>query len=225
MNNGSGALSSPTVARTGFHHELAAADMDGDGDIDLLCSENYRYVLPLLNPGNGSFPEAPSTDVSTVLRQVLPGDMDGDGDVDLALLSNVDLIIKINSGAGSFSAARHPATNLTMPPPGTSMETVIRTCGDPPTSAEISKRRDGTFCTADDLARPSASGGGGGSSLCHRSGSRWPRRRRRREKSATVDRDLSASGRRIFFGSVSRTAGSGPPGAGRCQRPQRRRFP
>jgi hypothetical protein len=85
---------------------VVALDADGDGDQDVLSTEQFLSRL-WRNNGTGVF-----TDVSSGLpqlaygfREVLPDDIDGDGDLDLAVVlqtlgGNVSFLV--NQGNGTF---------------------------------------------------------------------------------------------------------------------------
>jgi hypothetical protein len=110
-NNGNGNFnkpsSSPAVTGLNVPNGIAAADLDGDTDIDLAVSaQNGNNVTILRNRGKGSFfqestsPEAAGHSPTDVVA----GDFDKDGDVDLAVPNNEDDNVTIlkNRGNGNF---------------------------------------------------------------------------------------------------------------------------
>lgn len=119
LNDGKGAFTLATPQRMPVtfkdHEEIAAADFDGDGDIDLIfaCEDDKAKVL-YLNDGKGNF-----TDASARLPQngisngVTAADLDKDGDLDLIFSNAGPDYIWINDGKGNFadeSKARLPET-------------------------------------------------------------------------------------------------------------------
>ncbi|HEX9917140.1 MAG TPA: FG-GAP-like repeat-containing protein, partial [candidate division Zixibacteria bacterium] len=83
-------------------HLIFAADLDGDGDLDL-ATANYgsHNVSVLLNNGNATF--SPSTEYpvgGNNPRSIFAADLDGDGDLDLATANEggrtVSVLLNIN---------------------------------------------------------------------------------------------------------------------------------
>ena len=69
---------------------LASADLDGDGDEDLVAPRSTPTNLTcILNSGNGTFEGAVDVELKDTPAHVLPVDLDGDGDDDLALAMTV----------------------------------------------------------------------------------------------------------------------------------------
>lgn len=91
---------------------LAAADVDSDGDLDLLVSNPETTCQPevegavylLLNRGNGTFLPADAIPLRFP-GVIVPGDLDGDRDQDLVILSDNSALFYLNDGAGNFTSA------------------------------------------------------------------------------------------------------------------------
>lgn len=93
-------LNTPTDIGSG----LVAADMDGDGDNDLIASKNGEQALYLFtNDGNGTFTTS-SLPINGV-GQMLVADMNGDSLPDIigTSFSSDELTVWTNDGAGSFT--------------------------------------------------------------------------------------------------------------------------
>lgn len=85
--------------------DILAADLDGDGDTDLIIGEhNINAVQPLINQGNGFFVPGATAPVGDDTRGMSMGDLDGDGDVDFAVA---------NRGSDTVSIIRNTAGVLT----------------------------------------------------------------------------------------------------------------
>jgi hypothetical protein len=98
---------------------VLAVDIDGDGDLDILCADNSGNDIALfLNPGNGVFPVNPSRSLGGSTTTPSPkylavGDLDGDGDLDIAVAcgGNNSIAVFFQGTPGSFPSA--PSLSLT----------------------------------------------------------------------------------------------------------------
>jgi len=87
---------------------VTAADLDGDGSLDLVTADEGADSLSiLLNNGDGTFAEPRITTAGAAPASIAGADLDGDGDVDLAVANRAsdDVSILINIGDGTFRPA------------------------------------------------------------------------------------------------------------------------
>ena len=69
-----------------FTRSIAVADVDGDGDLDVLLGNYNSSSRVLLNVGDGTVPtsiELPGGSANT--NSIAAADVDGDGDLDVLL--------------------------------------------------------------------------------------------------------------------------------------------
>jgi hypothetical protein len=132
VNNGSGVFADETDARaagvTGCFRSAEFGDVDGDGDLDLILSQDFnRPARLLINSGSGTFADESAARIPTgglSSARATFGDVDSDGDLDIALCNsgtssrfgtNGQPRLWINSGSGTFAddtSARLPAGNI-----------------------------------------------------------------------------------------------------------------
>jgi hypothetical protein len=94
------------VAVGGAPYIVITADVDNDGDLDLLTPNFYNSTVSIrLNNGAGVFSGGSDPSVGSQPRGVVMADLDGDGDLDLATSNyNANTVsIRLNNGAGIFS--------------------------------------------------------------------------------------------------------------------------
>ena len=124
INDGSGAFTDETFTRLPVQSvdsaDIAAGDLDGDGDLDLFEGNTGAQNRVLINTGFGFFTDETAARLPALVdstRKVALGDVDGDGDLD-AVVGNSRVQqnrLYLNDGNGVFSDA---SANL-----GTDLET------------------------------------------------------------------------------------------------------
>lgn len=96
---------------TGFPPRfIALADVDGDGDADLLSTTSANSLELFRNDGQGAFGSSVNLAVGADAQNAAFSDIDGDGDVDIVTANGVASSHSIfrNGGTGTFG----PRTNL-----------------------------------------------------------------------------------------------------------------
>ena len=89
-NNGDGTFAAAvTVATVGNPYALKIADVDADGDVDILVGATADPYF-IENIGLGQFGGAQTLDGSNSNRALAVADFDGDGDKDLAVAADSD---------------------------------------------------------------------------------------------------------------------------------------
>ena len=118
-NNGSGIFGSNATLTVGSGPiAVAAADVNGDGKVDLISANHYANSLSVLtNNGNGGFVLATDLSVGGNPNSVTAADVNGDGKVDLIspLYPNPNYVLAVFTNATPFSPSSGPALLLVVP--------------------------------------------------------------------------------------------------------------
>jgi hypothetical protein len=110
--NGNGTFQNSVYYATGATGSdpdgLFAADLNGDGKLDLIAANNgSNTIAVLLNNGNGTFAPGVAYPVGTLPFAVSGGDFLGNGQIDVAVVNNGSNTISIlpGNGNGTFNTA------------------------------------------------------------------------------------------------------------------------
>jgi len=110
LNQGGGTYGSPVIYAGFSTSRISAADMDGDGDRDLVLMGSNKFRI-LMNPGNGSFTVGTTTvtDMYGNYHDLATADADSDGDIDIMMtdIEYCGVRSKLNPGNGAYP----PVTN------------------------------------------------------------------------------------------------------------------
>ncbi len=97
----------PQLATRGRTMDAKPADLDGDGDLDMVLASEWAYNAILLNDGKGKFLDGTAERLPPNRRDsedIAVADFDGDGDIDILFVSEDDQVNEyyINDGKGYF---------------------------------------------------------------------------------------------------------------------------
>ena len=132
VNDGDGFFADESVARTGglagLIRDVQFGDVDGDGDLDMVCAQDFNKLPFLyLNDGSGNFADASGNlpGLTIASSHVAMGDVDNDGDLDLAFNNGTTTRfgtgpthLYLNDGTGVFTdvtATNLPVANVAQP--------------------------------------------------------------------------------------------------------------
>lgn len=109
----------PAGLLNGLSMDAGVADLDADGDLDIVIANEFRPNILLLNDGAGRFSDGSSRlpAANRDSEDVGIADFDGDGDLDIVVVSEDDRVNELyfNDAAGRFSdeGARLPVEGTT----------------------------------------------------------------------------------------------------------------
>jgi YD repeat-containing protein len=95
---------------------LQSADVNGDGQLDLVTLNNQNSVSVLLGNGTGTFQSPVNYPAGTQLSDMALGDVNGDTAPDIVVSSfaigNLSVLLNTNTGIGVFAAAQQYPVNM-----------------------------------------------------------------------------------------------------------------
>lgn len=111
FNHGDGTFGAAgDVAGSTGAQSLAAGDVDGDGDIDLVGMTPNQAMI-LTNNGSGSFSVSQTLSLTLGAQiEAILTDVDGDGDLDIAAQTFGSIQTRLNNGSGSFTSGPTTST-------------------------------------------------------------------------------------------------------------------
>ncbi len=116
-NRGDGTFAPQATYAVGQQPNLVrAADLDGDGAVDLVIANEFGTVSVLRNRGDGTFAPQVTYTIRSYPRSMTATDLDGDGAIDIitANLNSNTVSVLRNLGNGTFAAQAMYVVGITM---------------------------------------------------------------------------------------------------------------
>lgn len=109
QGNGDGTFSESAITSTSTAdaQDYDLADVDGDGNLDLIAdTDTGGDVTIQLGNGDGTFNKISTVDFGTLSEDLAVGDLDGDGNIDIVSIDSgsTDLSIALGNGDGTFQS-------------------------------------------------------------------------------------------------------------------------
>ncbi|MDT9341471.1 FG-GAP-like repeat-containing protein [Trichodesmium erythraeum 21-75] len=103
LNDGSNSFTEQTISNNAWGaYSVFAADVDSDGDVDVISASWSRISL-YLNDGSNNFTEQIISTNVDAPYSVFAADVDGDGDVDVLSASGNKIALYFNDGSNNFT--------------------------------------------------------------------------------------------------------------------------
>jgi len=105
FGNGTGSFTTEVILAIGnWATEVEVGDIDGDGDIDIVCGTETTGIRVWKSNGNGTFSAAATYTSGSINRQMTLTDINGDNRPDLIVSNETEdrFSVLLNSGTGTF---------------------------------------------------------------------------------------------------------------------------
>ena len=109
LGDGTGGFGSPiTFSTTPIMHSVTCADLNRDGNLDLVIGREVTFATVLFGNGAGGFPTSTTLPAGSYPLDVATGDFNKDGKIDVATanLASENIILFFGDGAGGVSATQ-----------------------------------------------------------------------------------------------------------------------
>ena len=109
LGDGTGGFGSPiTFSTTPIMHSVACADLNRDGNLDLVIGREVTFATVLFGNGAGEFPTSTSLPAGSYPLDVATGDFNKDGKIDVATANLVsqNIILFFGDGAGGVASTQ-----------------------------------------------------------------------------------------------------------------------
>ena len=116
FGQGDGTFGSAVDYTMGPSYFLTSADLDNDGDLDLVVGNGGQLVV-MQNNGSGVFTSLRGFPTGNDVRTIVPADFDGDGNLDVAVAcaSTGGVFVHLGQGDGTFSTTGGSYFSVTAP--------------------------------------------------------------------------------------------------------------
>lgn len=107
-------IDSPLPASPALSSAFAVADLNSDGNLDVVVSGNLNNIWVLFGNGDGTFQPAATYTISGANFYAL-ADFNGDGKPDILAVGGSTIYVLLNNGDGTFAAPVSTAINTSAP--------------------------------------------------------------------------------------------------------------